>query len=110
MKGVHLVADYFGVDTGVLDNEQHLVWLMEEASKKANMTILNTQSYKFYPTGVTVLVMLAESHASIHTFPLENRCHIDLYTCGDTNTPHSALNWIKSQLNPQSTDVTILQR
>jgi S-adenosylmethionine decarboxylase len=109
MQGTHLVAEYYDVDFNKLDDEKYLIWVMEEASKKAGMTILNTQSYKFNPSGVTVLIMLAESHASIHTYPLENRCHIDIFTCGNGN-PYLGLNFLKSELQPQSTDVTIIKR
>ena len=107
--GTHIVAEYYGVDFHKLDNEQYLVDLLKQASEVSGMTVLTTSSWKFQPSGVTAIVLLQESHASIHSYPHENRCHIDLFTCGDGN-PYLGMNFLKSELKPQNTDVSIIRR
>lgn len=110
MNGTHLVGDFHGVEWSKLDDEQYLIGLLYEACKRGNLTVLNHLSYKFNPQGVTVILLLSESHATIHTEPENNRCHIDLYHCGDRGNVYVAMNYLKEQLKPSQTDVTIIKR
>jgi S-adenosylmethionine decarboxylase len=44
--------------------------------------ILGQLEHKFQPCGVSIVLLLSESHASIHTYPEYRACFIDLFTCG----------------------------
>lgn len=49
-------------------------------------TVLNVNIHEFegtLPSGFTIVLSLAESHASIHTWPEHNAAAMDIYTCGD---------------------------
>lgn len=109
VSGTHLIVDMFGIDFHKLDNEEYLKGIMEEASRRSFLTVLSSHSWKFQPTGVTAFCMLAESHSSIHTYPLEERAHIDIYTCGDGN-PFVGINYLKEELKPRYTNPTIIKR
>jgi S-adenosylmethionine decarboxylase len=71
---------------------------METALLMANATILRIFGERFKPQGVTLLALLAESHASIHTWPELGYCAIDLYTCGDKTKTHKAAEFLKYKL------------
>lgn len=60
--------------------------VMTEASIKMNATILETSFFQFKPQGITIVLLLAESHLSLHSFPENNYCAIDCFTCGSINT------------------------
>jgi S-adenosylmethionine decarboxylase len=79
-KGRHLILDLYDCDPGILDDYDELTRLLEVALKMAGATILRVIGEKFEPQGVTILALLAESHASIHTWPELGYCAIDLYT------------------------------
>ena len=81
-KGRHLILDLYDCDPGILDDYDELTRLLEAALSMAGATILRIFGEKFEPQGVTLLALLAESHASIHTWPELGYCAIDLYTCG----------------------------
>jgi S-adenosylmethionine decarboxylase len=49
------------------------------------------------PFGVTVVVIIAESHLSIHTWPEHNYAAVDIFTCGTSVMPDSAINYILSK-------------
>ena len=59
------------------------------------------QSKQFEPQGATVLVMLSESHLSIHTYPERGFAAIDCYTCGETVDPQLAIDYLVSVLRPE---------
>lgn len=101
--GRHVAVDAWGVDYEVLDNagllEAHLV----EAAEACGATVLSIQSRQFEPQGATVLVMLSESHLSIHTYPERGFAAIDCYTCGEMVDPQLAIDYLVSVLNPEKT-------
>lgn len=99
--GKHLILDLYHCDQDYLDDYDRLSDLLEVALQKANATILQIMGKKFQPQGVTLLALLAESHASIHTWPELGYCAIDLYTCGDQTNGHEAANYIKEELKAQ---------
>jgi S-adenosylmethionine decarboxylase len=80
--------DLYDCDPEVLDDYEELQRLLEASLVMAKATILRIIGEKFQPQGVTLLALLAESHASIHSWPEIGYCAIDLYTCGDTTQTH----------------------
>jgi S-adenosylmethionine decarboxylase len=61
----------------------------------AGMTILNIFKHCFVPQGCTIVIALAESHVSCHTWPEEGCIAIDVYTCGEGNPRLIALELLK---------------
>jgi S-adenosylmethionine decarboxylase len=83
-KGTHFTAEYFDCDLASITNTDMLICVMSEAVKESGATVLNTM-YHIFPgsDGLTMLTMLSESHASIHTYPEHGECFVDLFTCGN---------------------------
>lgn len=67
------------------------------AAQKANATILDTHLHKFEPQGISIVIILQESHLSLHSFPEENFVSVDIYTCGNHTEPLNALQFLKNQ-------------
>lgn len=82
-KGCEFQANYYGCDAEALSDMDGLARAMEEAVKASGATILKTAEYRFEPMGFTMMLLLSESHASIHTYPEKGACFIDLFTCGE---------------------------
>ena len=97
-KGRHLILDLYDCDPGILDDYEELQRLLEASLVMAKANILRIIGEKFEPQGVTLLALLAESHASIHTWPEIGYAAIDLYTCGDTTQTHKAAEFLKVKL------------
>ena len=81
--GRHVIVDVWGVNNEYLDNENYILNVLEMCARSTGATILHSWSHKFEPQGVTALVGLAESHASIHTHPELQYYSADIFTCGD---------------------------
>lgn len=97
-NGRHLILDLYDCDPEILDNYEELQQLLETSLVMAKANILRIIGEKFKPQGVTLLALLAESHASIHTWPEIKYAAIDLYTCGDTTQTHKAAEFLKVKL------------
>jgi S-adenosylmethionine decarboxylase len=81
--GNHLLLEVYNVHYELLNELEPLLSTILTSIKKAGMTILNTYTHHFTPQGLTILVCLAESHVSLHSFPENNCVSIDCYTCGE---------------------------
>ena len=81
-EGRHAVASLAGCPFEALNDEQALRTAVEEAVGMMGATLLQLASHHFDPQGVTAVALLAESHASIHTYPEEGVAHLDAFTCG----------------------------
>lgn len=79
--GVHLLIDVWGSD--FLDNPEHIDAALRAGAIEAGATILHSHFHHFTPNaGVSGVVVLAESHLSIHTWPERRFASIDAFMCG----------------------------
>ena len=109
-NGRHLILDLYGCDQELLDNYDELERLLQVALNMAGAKILRVFGEKFQPQGVTLLALLAESHASIHSWPELGYAAIDLYTCGDTTNTHKAAEFLKTKLKAKQSEEKELVR
>ncbi|WP_027414997.1 adenosylmethionine decarboxylase [Aneurinibacillus terranovensis] len=100
--GRHVAIDTWGVDFEKLNNAEFLQQHMVEAAEACGATVLSVQSKQFEPQGATVLVLLSESHISIHTYPEKGFAALDCYTCGETVDPEAAIEYMVNVLQPKT--------
>jgi S-adenosylmethionine decarboxylase len=92
-----------------LDDLAGIKEAFEEAVEVCGATVLNRFSHQFHPQGVTVVYALAESHISIHTFPEEGSCAIDVYTCG-TMRSMDAMQVLIKHFSPMEINIQEINR
>ncbi len=107
--GAHVLADFWGCQFEKLDDEQLLMDYLRQAAKNAQMTVLGEESYKFSPQGFTGLLLLSESHISIHTYPEHGYAAIDVFTCGGGKT-QKAIDFLKEVLQPSRVNQMVVRR
>lgn len=93
--GKHFLLEVYNVDFELLNNLTPLLDVVKSSINRSKMTILNTYSHQFSPQGLTILVCLAESHVSLHTFPEHGCVSCDAYTCGEGNPKLIVLELLK---------------
>jgi S-adenosylmethionine decarboxylase len=93
--GKHLLLEVYDVSFSLLNDVESIQTAMEKGIKRAEMTILNIFSHCFLPQGCTIVIALAESHVSCHTWPEKGSIAIDVYTCGEKNPKLVALEILK---------------
>lgn len=109
-RGRHVIATLRGVDTAVLNDEVRLRSALAQALLTARATILSMHSERFPVQGVTLIAMLAESHASVHTWPEAGVAEVDIYTCGPTTDPMAALEHLKHLVGCTQSEHLLLER
>ena len=108
--GLHLLADLHGVAAGKLTAPATLDALLREAALAAGARILHSHFHTFGEAlGVTGVLLLAESHISIHTWPEVGFAAADIFMCGDAE-PRLALAVIEAALAPRSRTVRTIER
>lgn len=100
--GQHIFADLKKCNPQKLNDSLYIESIMKEAASLANATILNVYTHKFTPQGVTVVIALAESHFTIHTYPEYGCALADFFTCGDHTLPEEALKFVSDSLDCDS--------
>jgi len=96
--GKHILAEYFECECTYLDSEQAIRELMLEAASASGATIVGNIFHHFSPQGVTGVVVIAESHLAIHTWPEYRYASVDLFTCGSHLDPWVGFEYIKERL------------
>src|ERR1051326_4355923 len=79
--GRHLLLDFSGCRIDLNDLER-IKTDMLKAVAAVGATVVSALEHRFAPQGVSVLLMLSESHASVHTYPEHDSCFLDIFTCG----------------------------
>ena len=96
--GRHLLVEFYGCRTDILNNVDLISEKMSEAATEAGATVVDKMFRKFNPHGVSGMVMIEESHLSIHTWPEHGYAAVDLFTCGENVDPHHGFELLKVAL------------
>lgn len=106
--GKHLIADFFGA--AHLVNADDVGKVLVAAANACRATVLESSSHDFGErAGFTSVVLLAESHISVHTWPEHDYAAIDIFMCGDLD-PLTGLDVLRSYFNPRHETVQVLER
>jgi S-adenosylmethionine decarboxylase len=108
--GRHFIFELFGCDKAILDNLPVIEGAMVEAAEAAGATVVGKVFHKFAPQGVTGVVIIAESHISIHTWPELGYAAVDIFTCSSRTQPMRAFDVISFLLKPSTTSSIELKR
>jgi S-adenosylmethionine decarboxylase len=106
--GIHLLVDLWGASR--LDDPAHIDAALREAALIAGATILHSHFHHFTPNGgVSGVVVLAESHISIHTWPERDFAAIDLFMCGACD-PNLSIPVLQAAFKPTRIDISEQRR
>lgn len=109
-KGKHFLASYCDCDLRAISNLEGLISAMDEAVRASGAKILEKTPYIFPPNGLTIVYLLSESHASLHTYPEFGHCFVDLFTCGENCFAEAFHSILKNYLQPRKVDTRLFLR
>lgn len=109
-QGRHLITSYAGCDQQALSNVARLRQVMHEAVIECGAQELGSLDHVFEGDGMTMVIMLSESHASIHTYPEYGACFVDLFTCGDKCSNEKFDAHLRAYLKPTEVNQKVLVR
>ncbi|WP_441951921.1 adenosylmethionine decarboxylase [Nocardia sp. 2TAF39] len=108
--GRHAIAEFEGIDPALLDDEELLRDILAGSLAMAGATVIDITSKRFVPHGITVLLLLSESHASIHTYPEIGAAFVDVFTCGERADPGYATRLVADALKPTTLSLHTFSR
>lgn len=79
--GQHLLIELYGCEPRLIDDLEHVRQSLRHAAELVSASIIDVIARKFDPLGVTVVIAIAESHLSIHTWPEYAYAAVDVFTC-----------------------------
>ncbi|MFS0822446.1 adenosylmethionine decarboxylase [Bacillus sp. 1P02SD] len=107
--GRHVISELWGCDFEKLNDIHGIEETFVQAALKSGAEIREVAFHKFAPQGVSGVVIISESHLTIHSFPEHGYASIDVYTCGDLD-PNIAANYIAEALGAQTRENIELPR
>lgn len=108
-RALHLLAELHGCEPERLNDPERLKRLMLAAAERAKATVLAEVTQRYSPHGVTCVLVLAESHFSLHTWPEAGYAAADFYTCGALE-PELALGLLREGLAATHVEQLTVQR
>ena len=96
--GRHILAEFFECEPEILNDAQRIELYMKRAAIECGATIVSSTFHAFNPHGVSGVVVIAESHLAIHTWPEYGYAAVDVFTCGETVDPAVATEALKEYL------------
>jgi len=85
--GRQILAEFYDCSPELLKNEQYIATAMVDACVAGKATVVTSTFHSFSPFGVSGVVVIAESHVAIHTWPEYAYAAVDIFTCGETIEP-----------------------
>ena len=101
--GRHLLAEFYECDQSVLDNVEFVENQMNSAAIISGATVVKSGFHRFLPHGVSGVVIVSESHLTIHTWPEYGYAAVDVFTCGDHVDPWKAFDHLKTVFDSKRT-------
>jgi len=110
-KGGHYLIDCWEVsDPSLLDDMNYCLEMIEKAVELSNCKVLRIETKKFEPQGLSIMAILSESHCSLHTWPEEAYCAIDLYGCGKQSNLKLGADYFVDCLQPGYKQIINVER
>ncbi|WP_018131232.1 adenosylmethionine decarboxylase [Effusibacillus pohliae] len=96
--GRHVIAELWECNPQILNDIEQVERMMVNAALEAGAEVREVTFHKFTPHGVSGVVIISESHLTIHSFPEHGYASVDVYTCGDRIDPRVACEYITRRL------------
>ncbi|MCE4603355.1 MAG: adenosylmethionine decarboxylase [Aeropyrum sp.] len=100
--GKHVYGSLYSIDKSKAWDEDYLKSLMVRAAEASGATVhaVNSWTIPGEKGGVSVIVLVLESHLALHTWPYYDYATFDIYTCGAHTDPWKAFELLISELKP----------
>ena len=108
--GDHYLIDLHGCDSAVIATVKPTEDALLLAAERCGSTIIEYDFHQFSPHGVSGVILIAESHFSVHTWPEHGFVAVDIFTSGEKMQPDVAIEILKEAFRAEKTDVMKVTR
>ncbi len=100
--GRQLTIEYYECASNVLLDKTLVEKALLQAAKNSGATIISSSFHGFKPQGVSGVVVIAESHFTVHAWPEHDYAAVDIFTCGDSIDLEVAINSMKDSFESKN--------
>ena len=108
--GKHMIAEFYNCCEDAIDNIEYVRDVMTESARIIGATIVAEKFHKFYPVGVSGVVIISESHLSVHAWKEFKYCAVDIFVCDSSLKLEDGLMYLKKMLKAQKVEYTLHSR
>lgn len=108
--GRQILVEFYDCDSDKINDVEFIESSCLTATKESGATIISHNFHKFSPHGISGVIVIAESHVSIHSWPEYNYVAVDIFTCGDTIDPWVIQEHIKEAFDSKSVSSMEMKR
>ena len=106
----HILLELFDCNAKILNSKEKVSYILRRSAEIAKANIVGDFFHQFNPHGISGILVISESHFSIHTWPEYNYAAVDLFTCGDSLNTKGAIDFLKQSFQAQKTTILELKR
>ncbi len=108
--GRHIITELWECNPDKLNDIDYIERLFVDAALRSGAEVREVAFHKFAPHGVSGVVIISESHLTIHSFPEHGYASVDVFTCGDRIDPATASQYIAEGLDAKVREDVKLDR
>jgi S-adenosylmethionine decarboxylase len=108
--GHHYIAEASGCKPEIIGRVETVEQILVRAAEVAKVTIWSISFHRFSPNGVSGVVVISESHLSVHTWPEYGYVALDIFTCGNDAKPEAAVEYAIKEFGASSMHITEVTR
>jgi S-adenosylmethionine decarboxylase len=108
--GRHVLAELTGCPATVLNDVVTLEKCFRHCAEAGGATLVSSHFHPFLPQGVSGVVVIAESHLTVHTWPEHGYAAVDVFTCGCPEVAETVMGLLIASLHAQTVHRTSFER
>ena len=108
--GRQILVEFYDCNREVLNDEDLIRDVLLEGVRRSGATIISDTFHTFSPHGVSGVIVIAESHVTIHTWPEHGYAAVDIFTCGETIDPWVIQRYLEKHFQARNVSSMELKR
>lgn len=108
--GIHTIIEFYGCSSTAISDSRKVEQAFLEAARLSKAHIVDSNFHYFTPHGVSGVVIIAESHFSVHTWPEFKYAAIDFFSCSSSIDIDIATDYLKKVFLPKDVKISVIKR
>ncbi len=107
--GQHYLVELIGCPADRISTVEQVRPVLLKAAELSAATVVESYFKQYEPQGVTGIILISESHFSVHTWPEDGFVAFDILTCGEMQ-PEKAVDHIRREFEATDIKQQIVER
>lgn len=104
--GKHLTVEFYDCDSLILADSKKMESIFLEAARASGATVIGVDFHDFQPQGISGVVIISESHFSVHAWPEHDYAAVDIFTCGESINFDVAVDTLREGMKSKHTIIS----